>query len=106
MTIDDLCRAQDLLFEHDGVVRVPFLVKGRLVSPPAITRRAAEAAFAGADPDAHYARLPDVQLLRDPVIERADMRYTGEYFYQAFPAVDPFDLIETDYDRLCAGRMR
>jgi hypothetical protein len=103
MTIDDLCRAHDLLFEHDGVVRVPFLVKGRLVSPPAITRRAAEAAFAGADPDAHYARLPDVQLLRDPVIERADMRYTGEYFYQAFPAVDPFDLIETDYDRLVRG---
>jgi len=103
MTLDELCRNDGLLFEADGIVRVPFLVKGRLVSPPAITRRDAEAAFAGADPDSMYATVRGAQLLRQPVIDRADMRYTGEYLYQIMPAVDPFELIETDFDRLASG---
>jgi hypothetical protein len=105
VSIDELCRGDNLLFEADGIVRVPFLVKGRLVSPPAITRREAEAAFAAVDPRDSYARLagPAGQLLREPVIDRASMRYTGEYLYQVLPAVDPVDLIETDYDRLVRG---
>ena len=61
------------------------------------------------EPDSGYVKLPQAQLLREPVIDPATLRYTGEYQYQVLPALDPLELIEMDFERLqqrpvCAAR--
>jgi hypothetical protein len=93
----------NLLRNIDGIVRVPFLIKGRLILPPAISLEKVLAAFAGIDKDVRYLRLPEVQIIRQPVIDRRSMRYTGEYLYQVLPSLNPRDLIETDFDSLVSG---
>ncbi len=101
--MEKTCRAYDLLRLSDGIVRVPFLVKGALVLPPEVSREQLEAAFAGLERDVLYCRLPNAQLIREPVIDREAMRYTGGYVYQVLPTVSPESLIETDIDRLSNG---
>ena len=36
--METICQKDRLLIEEDGIIRVPFLVKGRLVVPPEIER--------------------------------------------------------------------
>ncbi len=92
-----------LLHDDGNVVRVPFLVKGKILSAPKVSRDAIEKAFAGKDEDATYARLPDAQLLREPIIDRATMQHTGEWQYQVMPSLDPLALIERDAETLVKG---
>ena len=86
-----------------GIVRVPFLVKGRLVAPPTLTRSQIEAAFAHVDAKTTYVKLEQAQLLREPVIDRATMRPTGESMVLVLPQVSPFALLERDVDALVRG---
>ena len=63
-----------------GLVRVPHLVRGRLVAPPAIGADEARAALAAAGPGATYARVAaregraGAQVLRETLVDRATMR--------------------------------
>jgi hypothetical protein len=93
----------DVLRNINGVVRVPFLIKGELMTPPVIDRTHIEAAFKDAGQDTRYLKLPSAQLIREPVIDRKTMTYTGEYLYQVLPPVDARALIETDIDKLVQG---
>jgi len=101
--MERLCTEYDLLRNDGGIVRVPFLVKGSLIVPPEISREQIEAAFLSAGRDAMYAKLPEAQIIREPVIDRKTMKYTGEYVYQAMPPVSGTELVETDIDKLAHG---
>lgn len=101
--MDTLATTYNLLSECEGVIRVPFLIKGRLVIPPEMTRAEVETAFALAGEGASYVKLSNAQLLRERVIDRRTMSYTGEYLYQVLPPVDPLELIERDVDKLVRG---
>lgn len=101
--METICATHDLLMLRDGVVRVPFLIKGRLIAPPRIERSALEAAFAQAAADAGYVALPDAQALRLPVIDRAARHITAEPRYLLLPALTPLDLVELDIDVLVDG---
>jgi hypothetical protein len=101
--MNDLCKSFGLLEENDGMVRVPFLVKGRLVAPPALTRAQVDAAFAQVDAGASYVKLDQAQLLREPVLDRAAMQPTGESQVLVLPRVDPLALLERDVDDLVDG---
>ncbi len=101
--MQEICQKHHLLSEENGLIRVPFLVKGNLVFPPDISYSQVTEAFAGLEPETGYLRLPQAQLLREPVIHPATLQYTGEYQYQVMPAVDPYALIEMDFTRLVNG---
>jgi len=102
--MEKTCRQHGLLVNQDGVIRIPFMIKGRLVLPPAIGREEAREAFAGAGGETVSVTAAGYQLLREAVIERPGMRYTGEFIYQVMPDLDPVELIETDNGRL-AGEL-
>lgn len=88
------------LLQNDGdIIRMPFLVKGRLIMPPAVGREEIITAFSTADADDVYTTTHGAQIIREPVIERSTMKYTGGYRYQVMPPADAHDLIETDTDR-------
>jgi hypothetical protein len=91
-----LTESLQLLRDDDNVVRVPMLVRGRLVAPPALSRVVVERAFAGQGDDSTYAVVDRAQILREPVIDRATMQHTGEYQYQVMARVEPLELIERD----------
>jgi hypothetical protein len=101
--VDELSVRYRLLQDEDGVMRVPFLVKGRLIVPPEIGRAAIVAAFEGAEAGDAYVKRPDCQLIRQPVIDRTTMRATPDYAYQVLPPVQPLELIDTDFDALVSG---
>jgi hypothetical protein len=89
-----------ILTLEDGVIRIPFLVKGRLITPPQTERSRIEKAFDGADADISYVKLSGAQVVREAVIDRKTMKYSGEYIYQLMPDVTAQDLIENDIDKL------
>ena len=107
-TIEELCREHDLLtLGEDGVIRVPFLVKGTLRIPPVVGMEKIREAFSekekatGKPPKAvTMVRLEDSQVVREPVMNRETMRTTDEFVYQVLPAFDPEELIERDFDRV------
>jgi hypothetical protein len=101
--MEKLCRQYNLLTEERGVVRVPFLVKGKLVLPPEMGKDEVESAFSAANSDTDYLRLPHAQLIREPIIDRGTMQYTSQVLYQVMPPLDPLDLIETDTNKLVRG---
>ena len=97
------CFKHNLLHYDEGLVRVPFLVRGRLIVPPEISREQIESVFGQTDKRATYIKLPRAQVVREPVIDRKSMKYNGKYVYQVMPAVNGLELIETDKDRLARG---
>jgi hypothetical protein len=101
--MERICREYNLLNNEDGVVRLPFLVKGKLLAPPEISRGQIESAFSQANKDATCIRLPGALVVREPVIDRPTMKYTGNHIYQVMPAVNAAELVETDFDRLARG---
>ncbi|MBN1370067.1 MAG: hypothetical protein JW954_07535 [Dehalococcoidaceae bacterium] len=100
--MEKICCRYGLLSSDGGLVRIPFLAKGRLVVPPAISRQTAEDAFSSAGKDAVWVKSGNVQILREPVIERLTMRPTGEYIYQVMPGLNPGELVEKDFEKLAA----
>ena len=99
-------RAPGIAVDAEGVIRLPALVRGTLIMPPALPRAAIEAAFAaaadgpaGADPPT-LVKLPQAWVLREPILDRASMRATGGYQYQLLPALTPGQVLEDDLDAL------
>ena len=101
--MEKICREYGLLRNDDGVINVPFLIKGKLVVPPEISRGQIEAAFGAADGGSVYTKLPEAQIIREPMIDRQTMKYTGDYVYQVMPPLNAAELIEGDIDRLVQG---
>jgi len=95
-----LCIKHDLLRNNGGVIRVPFLVKGRLAVPPEVRLDEIKTAFSQADKNTTCVKLSEAQVVREQVIDRRTMKYTGEYIYQVMPRVNGAELIETDIDKL------
>jgi len=93
----------NLLHNDNGVIRVPFLIKGKLIAPPEISRDDLETCFAGADTEVRHLKLQKAQIIREPIIDRSDMKYTGEFLYQIMPLVNSQDLIETNINKLVNG---
>jgi len=91
-----------LLQNLGGIIRVPFLIKGRLVIPPEVDKEQIEHAFGQAD-DTTCIKLPEVQVVREPVIDRPTMKYTGDHIYQVMPLINGSELTETDFDGLANG---
>jgi hypothetical protein len=92
---------------NEGVVRCPFLVKGRLVDPPKVGLDAISRAFAGlderrgsADEYQSYVAIGDAQVLRHREIDRQTMLGTGRWIYTVMPKIDARELVETDIDGL------
>ncbi|MCU0487857.1 MAG: hypothetical protein MUE67_02760 [Anaerolineales bacterium] len=101
--MESLCQQHSLFTDQDHLIRVPFLIKGRLVLPPEIDRRQVEAAFASLPAEVHHVYLPGAQALRQLLIDPVDLQPTGAYQYQLLSMFNPAELIETDFDRLLAG---
>jgi hypothetical protein len=107
-TIAALCAEHRLLQpDGDGIFRVPFLVKGELRVPAPIGAgaiaeafRALDAQAGPSDSEATHAQIGEVQVLREPIIDRTTLRRTGEYLYSTMPVFDAGELIETDLDAL------
>jgi hypothetical protein len=93
----------DLLNNDKDIIRVPFLIKGTIVSPPEIRRETIESAFLSGNTDRTYIRLPEAQIIRERVIDRKTMRYTGEYLYSVMPVFEAEEIIETDTGKLADG---
>ncbi len=99
-----ICDDMNLVLDDTGnVVRVPFLVKGRIVAPPEMKSDEVRDAFIDVPEDGTYVKLDNAQLLREPVIDRKTQKLTGEYMYQVMPALSPLELIENDFDKLVKG---
>ena len=88
------------LTAENGIIHIPFLIKGRLITPPKLDRNQIEKAFGSVDVDDTYVKLSAAQIVRERVIDRKTMSYTGEYAYQVMPPLKAEDLIEKDFDRL------
>ena len=110
--IKEVCGQSGLLtLEQGNTVRVPFLVKGVLRAPPSVDVDTILQAFEVRESETGkpgrettWVRLQDAQVLREPVIHRETMEYTGEYIYQVLPVFDPEEVIERDLDKL-AGEL-
>lgn len=103
----DLMRSHDLLRLEDGMMRVPFLIRGELRIPERVERREIEAAFERLDreagpsePAATHVALERVQAIREPRIDRDTLRPTGAWVYTVMPLFDPEQAIERDLDAL------
>ena len=100
--IEKLCHANELLTLQKGdVLRVPFLIKGELRIPPTVETDRILTAFAESEEESGKSAgeitnvlLGDARVLREPVIDRKTMQYTGEWLYQVLPVFDPEELIE------------
>jgi hypothetical protein len=86
-----------------GLVRVPHLVRGRLVAPPPIGADEARAALATVGPGATYARVAPreeragAQVLRETLVDRATMRArAGDDRVLVLPDVDAASLLYED----------
>jgi hypothetical protein len=101
--IEKLCEDHDLLKNIDGIVRIPFLVKGSLVVPPYITRTQVEEAFYNSSKDVVYTKLKEAQIIRMPVIDRVSRSQTGDFLYHVMPMVSANELIEKDIEALVRG---
>ena len=96
-----------LLSLEDGLLRMPFLVQGKLRIPGEIDRSLIEAAFRTRDTEAGpsdgpatHVRIGDLQVLREPIIDRATLRPTGDHAYTVMPSFRAEEVIEQDFDAL------
>ena len=93
--------AEVAVSEAEGVVRLPSLVKGALVRPPPVSFETLSAAAppSGAEPPSGGPlafRFGDLQVIREPVLDRQSFAFTGEHRFLVFARPDPRDLVETD----------
>ena len=105
----DFCREHDLLQpDADNIQRIPFLIKGRIRVPDRINidtikqvfaAQAAERSLSAAT--VTHVRIGNVQVTREPVIDRVSMTNTGEYVYSVMPVFEPAEVIEKDLNMLC-----
>ncbi len=104
--MEALCNRHGLFRLKEELVRVPFVVKGRLVLPPEVSPESVREAFSRAGEYATLVKMENVQVLREPVIQRSSMKYTGEYIYQVMPAPGAYELIEPETATLADGLYR
>ena len=98
----NLIESLHLLHDVANVVRVPQLVKGKVIAPPKVSKDAIELAFQGKADDVTHVTLADAQVLREPIIDRASMQQTGEWQYQVLARWEPLELVEKDARELCS----
>ena len=98
--MEEICDRFDLLQNKNGIIRVPFLIKGKLLVPPKIGLNQLETAFGDIPASTKYISLSEAQVIRESVIDHTKMRYSGEYIYQVLPPVNGRELIETDIEKL------
>jgi hypothetical protein len=101
--MEEICEKLNLLNNNRNVIRIPFLIKGKIIAPPTISHEQIDAAFKEASEEDFYLKLSDAQLIREPIIDRGNMRYTGEFSYKVLPSICGSELIETDTDKLARG---
>jgi hypothetical protein len=99
----DLCQEHGLLSNDNNIIRVPFLIKGELIIPPTLSREEIINAFEAEEDSTYYKKLAHAQLTREPIIERSTMTLASDYLYRVLPPIDPYDLIETDFNELVRG---
>jgi hypothetical protein len=92
--------SRNLMVDKDGVISIPFLIKGKLITPTHLDAGEIKKAFNSADGNTSYVKLPEVQIIREPVIDRQTMKYNGDYIYQLMPPLKAEYLVEKDFDRL------
>ena len=91
-----------VLMDGEKVLRVPALVKGRLVHSSAISLEALERAAGaraqaeGDDPAPAAFRVGDAQVLREPLLDPGTGKPTGDARYLVMPRPDPARLVEKD----------
>ncbi|MBI2889828.1 MAG: hypothetical protein HYY13_03480 [Nitrospirae bacterium] len=92
---------------NDVFVELPFMIRGTLRYPPHAQVDAVRAAFdreareKGLSPrQAAYLKLADVQVLREPMIDRARSAYRDGFLYQIMPLFRPEEIGETDFAAL------
>jgi hypothetical protein len=95
-----LCDRLNLFRLVNGVIRVPFLVKGVIVAPPELSVTQVKGAFSNGDNAVNWVELPGALIVREPIIDRDSLRRTGDWVYQVMPLVQGRDLIDTDSDKL------
>lgn len=102
-----LLAEHELLRLSDGMMRVPFLIRGRLVVPPKVDRAEIDRCFARldralgpSDPDSSYAVIGEAQVIREPLIDRHSLSPTGAVVYTILPAFQAEAVIERDLDAL------
>ena len=101
--MEGICDKYNLFDANEGVTRIPFMIKGKVIAPPEISPEQVKTVFRDAGDGVFYLKLPDLQLIREPVIDRNSMRYNGAFLYKVLPPVDAAELIETGADKLAQG---
>ncbi len=98
-----LLKEHRLFVDDGGVVRVPHLIRGRLVPPPDVPRARVVAAVNAAGPDAGYVRMDGdgAQVLVERYVEKGQV--TERRRYLLLPDIDPLELVDFDLDQLVTG---
>ena len=95
-----ICADLNVLSASSNVVRIPLMIKGKLVAPSDVPKDEIEKAFAANGNDSNYVRMENAQVAREQIIDRKTMKYTGEFIYQVMPIFNPAELIESDIEKL------
>ncbi|HNZ64864.1 MAG TPA: acyl-CoA reductase [Smithella sp.] len=98
--MEKICANLNVLSESSNIVRIPFLVKGKLIVPPDVHKDDIERAFSAKGKDADYVRMENAQVAREQIIDRKTMKYTDEFIYEVMPLFNPAELIESDIEKL------
>lgn len=98
-----ICEELNLLSNNKNVIRLPLLIKGKIVAPPELSLNQIEEAFKAQPADKTCVKLGNAQVLREPVIDRESMKYTGDHIYQVMAPINPMELIEFDIEKLVKG---
>ncbi|PJZ70470.1 hypothetical protein CH373_05200 [Leptospira perolatii] len=106
----EYCKQNQLMELNENIIRIPSLVKGRLLLPNSISKNEIEEAFARKDSfrgvsdfDATYVKVGETHVLKEAIIDRQNMEKTGKYVYSLIGSFDPADLIESDIQSLVDG---
>ena len=99
-----------LSMDRHRIMRVPLLVKGRLRVPELVDIKKIKAAFAAkqktqslSHPAPTHVYLENVQVLREPLVDRQRLSPTGEYAYSVLPRFTAAEVMEYDLSRLAEG---
>lgn len=107
--IGDICRKDNLLqLDANNIMRIPFLIKGQVRVPGPIDIDTIKKAFARKEGEKPFApgsvthvTIGNVQVAREPVIDRATMANTGGWIYSVMPTFSAAEVVEKDLGRLC-----
>ncbi len=104
----EICREHNLLQpDANNIQRIPFLIKGDIRVPERINIDTIKQVFAAKEANRSvsaavtHVRTGNVQVTREPVIDRVTMTNTGDYVYSVMPVFEAAEVIEKDLGMLC-----